>query len=124
MSNSLQLFSPLRPMQFKEEKEESSSSSSSSLREEKVQVKEKRFDSDHGHDHDDDGYHTPTSPSHRIPVALECPPAPKKASLRRRCKKRKACCLIEVKDVELIFAAKINDGDRSKKVKEEIVANE
>ncbi|XP_038980962.1 cyclin-dependent protein kinase inhibitor SMR12 [Phoenix dactylifera] len=33
---------------------------------------------DVGDDGDDDGYHTPTSPRHRIPEARVCPPAPKK----------------------------------------------
>lgn len=29
-------------------------------------------------DHDDDGYLTPTSPRHKIPVPLQCPAAPRK----------------------------------------------
>ncbi|URE45987.1 60S ribosomal protein L36 [Musa troglodytarum] len=37
---------------------------------------------------DDEGYHTPTSPRHRIPVPLECPPAPRKPS-SMLCSKRK-----------------------------------
>lgn len=33
---------------------------------------------------DDGGYQTPTSPRHRIPPAIECPPAPKKPNTRQR----------------------------------------
>ncbi|ONK62264.1 uncharacterized protein A4U43_C07F2050 [Asparagus officinalis] len=40
-------------------------------------------DNDDGDDDDDDGYHTPTSPCHRIPEALKCPPAPKRRRNQR-----------------------------------------
>lgn len=36
-----------------------------------------------------DGYHTPTSPSRRIPPPLFCPPAPRKPSSSLRLKRRK-----------------------------------
>ncbi|CAN6442541.1 unnamed protein product [Victoria cruziana] len=38
----------------------------------------------------EDGYRTPTSPRHRIPEALECPPAPKKPRKEVRLKRKRS----------------------------------
>lgn len=118
-------------MQVNEEKqelveEESSSSSSCSSSEEAVAVLAKvesreQVEDDHG---DDEGYHTPTSPRSRIPAATECPPAPKKPTLRQRFKKRKAACFVEIKDVELVFVARRDEGKRSKKARTEVASSE
>ncbi|PKA63238.1 hypothetical protein AXF42_Ash017706 [Apostasia shenzhenica] len=67
---------------------------------------------------DDGGYHTPTSPRNRVPLAVECPPAPRKPAgvgLRRRRRRRRKsrgtrlCCWIEIGDelLELIFCTEM-----------------
>ncbi|KAK8956218.1 hypothetical protein KSP40_PGU012808 [Platanthera guangdongensis] len=64
-----------------------SSSSSSS-----EQILKGQSNSVSGNDNTDAGYHTPTSPRHRILQARKCPPAPRKwpARLGPRSRKRKA----------------------------------
>ncbi|KAJ0983991.1 hypothetical protein J5N97_002347 [Dioscorea zingiberensis] len=42
------------------------------------------------YENEDDGYHTPTSPRHRIPLIVECPPAPRRPSSSMLWGKRKA----------------------------------
>jgi len=83
----------------------SSSSSSSSqndhdhghetkmTREDEVLCKKNTVNTDDDDDDDDDdGYHTPTSPRHRIPAVLECPPAPRKHRQQQRRKRGRAVC--------------------------------
>ncbi|KAJ8477886.1 hypothetical protein OPV22_021613 [Ensete ventricosum] len=62
---------------------------------------------------DDEGYHTPTSPRHRIPVPLKCPPPPRKPS-SMLCSKRK------VKNSRTQGQAGRGLGDLSLQVFEEI----
>ncbi|XP_042415798.1 cyclin-dependent protein kinase inhibitor SMR3-like [Zingiber officinale] len=58
-----------------------------------------------------DGYSTPTSPRHRIPLPLRCPPAPRKppSSLRSK-RKKKRRSQVEAKQENEIF------GDNSSPV--------
>ena len=82
------------------------------------------YQDDHDHDHetkmtremfckknivstdvdDDEGYHTPTSPRHRIPAALQCPLAPRKRwqqqQQQRRRKRGRAVCLCLVPEID------------------------
>ncbi|KAK8950522.1 hypothetical protein KSP40_PGU012589 [Platanthera guangdongensis] len=61
-------------------------------------------------DYDEEGYHTPTSPRHRIPAALECPPAPKKPACYSRRRKRTGRCWIVNGDLKLMsFLMEVDD---------------
>ncbi|ONK61911.1 uncharacterized protein A4U43_C08F34840 [Asparagus officinalis] len=135
MSNSIQIASPLKPLPLKEHRQQQEETpSSSSLSQHRI-VSPKKIE-DHQQpglkeervldacdDDGDDGYHTPTSPRHRIPKATVCPLAPKRPSLPQRCKKRKARFDIEIKDVQLYFVAEADEEKRSKKAREEVVSN-
>ncbi|KAK8926373.1 hypothetical protein KSP39_PZI018425 [Platanthera zijinensis] len=61
-------------------------------------------------DYDEEGYHTPTSPRHRIPAALECPPAPKKPACYSRRRKRTGRCWIVNGDLKLMSFLMEVDG--------------
>ncbi|PIA60237.1 hypothetical protein AQUCO_00300029v1 [Aquilegia coerulea] len=69
------------------------------------------------HDEDDDGFRTPTSMDHRIPVIRQCPPAPRKP---KSCpmKKRKASSNLHrikidlSKEIELMFPSLVSDLDQ------------
>lgn len=67
---------------------------------------------------DDDGFKTPTSPNHRIPVIKQCPPAPMKLRPPPSKLKRKASSppprsspSIQPEEVESIFSPIANDQE-------------
>ncbi|XP_027176901.1 cyclin-dependent protein kinase inhibitor SMR3 [Coffea eugenioides] len=76
---------------------------------------------------DDEGFRTPTSPSHKIPVITQCPPAPKKttqksnpASIKRKgspTATRRALHLDLSSEVESMFPPLIQDDDADGKTK-------
>lgn len=57
---------------------------------------------------DDDGYHTPTSPRHKIPTAMECPPAPRKRLCRKRVREQ---VLQRYRQVVGVVVCEIGDDD-------------
>lgn len=76
---------------------------------------------------DDEGFRTPTSPDHKIPVITHCPPAPKKtrqksnpSTMKRKASPtttRRALHLDLSSEVESMFAPPIQDGDVDSKIK-------
>lgn len=76
---------------------------------------------------DDEGFRTPTSPSHKIPVITQCPPAPKKttqrsnpASIKRKVSPtttRRALHLDLSSEVESMFPPLVQDDDVDGKIK-------
>ncbi|XP_031487399.1 cyclin-dependent protein kinase inhibitor SMR3-like [Nymphaea colorata] len=66
----------------------------------------------------EDGYRTPTSPQHRIPEALECPPAPRKPKKEVRLKRKRSFDALHVDTVEVesflrrIIGELLADGGR------------
>ncbi|KAH7656932.1 Homeobox-like domain-containing protein [Dioscorea alata] len=64
-----------------------SSTPSSSFSSSFISLQVKQEDK-HEEDHDEAGYQTPTSPRHRIPTTLKCPPPPKKPPTTLRAKRK------------------------------------
>lgn len=73
-------------------------------------------------DEADEGFKTPTSSDHKIPVILQCPPAPRKPKPIPSRRKRKANCppriLLDLsKQIDSLFPSPLDLGSKIKKVK-------
>uniref|UniRef100_A0A5B7BZA1 Cyclin-dependent protein kinase inhibitor SMR1-like n=1 Tax=Davidia involucrata TaxID=16924 RepID=A0A5B7BZA1_DAVIN len=64
---------------------------------------------DHKSEDSEDECHTPTSPEHKIPAILSCPPAPKKPKRAVSCK-RKLC---ELEFFEIVASEEVESFFRS-----------
>ncbi|XP_058110979.1 cyclin-dependent protein kinase inhibitor SMR2-like [Magnolia sinica] len=72
------------PEEKKEEREETSPSLAS--KEHEIQQKDEKKPEEE--EEENDGYRTPTSEEHKIPVLQECPPAPKKRRIESRVERK------------------------------------
>lgn len=76
-------------------------------------------------DDSNDGFKTPTSEEHKIPVVLQCPPAPRKPKTLSSTKRKGCRCRIAIdltsQEIESLFptlpAVDLGAGGNSKKVK-------
>ncbi|KAH7672736.1 hypothetical protein IHE45_09G076200 [Dioscorea alata] len=67
-------------------------------------------------DSEDDGYHTPTSPRHRLPSIVECPPAPRKPLMRLRRKRKAEIALAENEEEIMLFFSSESSNKKTKSI--------
>lgn len=66
---------------------------------------------------DDEGLKTPTSPEHRIPATLPCPPAPRKPKSQLSKKRKDQFALDVSQEIESYFSSQFKAAAENKKIK-------